>query len=59
MNRAAANFLTAADGADLALFDLAGHGIQLFDRNFLVARDVDTLSVLRDPRISASICRIS
>ncbi len=47
MNRAAANFLTAAKGADLALFYFAGHGIQLFDRNFLVARDVDTLAVSR------------
>ena len=41
MGRAADGFLRAARGADLALFYFAGHGVQLFDRNFLLARDVD------------------
>jgi len=41
MGRAADAFLRAARGADLALFYFAGHGVQLFDRNFLLARDVD------------------
>jgi hypothetical protein len=41
LNRAAERFLQEAKGADLALFYFAGHGIQLFDQNFLLARDVD------------------
>ncbi|MGH6815055.1 MAG: caspase family protein, partial [Hyphomicrobiaceae bacterium] len=41
LGRAAETFLGAAKSADLALFYFAGHGIQLFDRNFLLARDVD------------------
>lgn len=41
MNRAADRFLAQARNADLALFYYAGHGIQLFDQNFLLARDVD------------------
>jgi hypothetical protein len=41
MGRAAQDFLRAARGADLALFYFAGHGVQLFDRNVLLARDVD------------------
>ena len=35
------SFLRSARAADLALFYFAGHGVQLFDRNFLLARDVD------------------
>ena len=41
MSRAADAFLRSAKGADLALFYFAGHGVQLFDRNVLLARDVD------------------
>ncbi len=41
LNRAADRFVTQARNADLALFYFAGHGIQLFDQNFLLARDVD------------------
>jgi hypothetical protein len=41
LNRAADRFVTEARNADLALFYFAGHGIQLFDQNFLLARDVD------------------
>ena len=41
MGRAADTFLRTAQAADLALFYFAGHGVQLFDRNFLLARDVD------------------
>jgi hypothetical protein len=41
LNRAADRFVTQAHNADLALFYFAGHGIQLFDQNFLLARDVD------------------
>jgi uncharacterized caspase-like protein len=47
LNRSAANFVTRASGADLALFYFAGHGVQLFDRNFLLARDTDPKSVSR------------
>jgi uncharacterized caspase-like protein len=47
LNRAATNFVTRASGADLALFYFAGHGVQLFDRNFLLARDTDPNSVNR------------
>lgn len=41
LNRAAERFLQDAEGAELALFYFAGHGIQLFDKNFLLARDVN------------------
>ncbi|MET0278383.1 MAG: caspase family protein, partial [Pseudorhodoplanes sp.] len=41
LNRAAERFVAQARNADLALFYFAGHGIQLFDQNFLLARDVD------------------
>ncbi|MET0868350.1 MAG: caspase family protein, partial [Pseudorhodoplanes sp.] len=41
LNRAADRFVTQARSADLALFYFAGHGVQLFDQNFLLARDVD------------------
>jgi hypothetical protein len=53
MGRAAESFLRAARAADLALFYFAGHGVQLFDRNFLLARDVDPFaaSTPADPGI--------
>lgn len=41
IKRATDRFVGAARGADLALFYFAGHGVQLFDRNVLVARDAD------------------
>jgi uncharacterized caspase-like protein len=41
LNRAADRFVSSARGVDLALFYFAGHGIQLFDRNVLLARDAD------------------
>ena len=41
IKRATDRFISAARGADLALFYFAGHGVQLFDRNVLVARDAD------------------
>lgn len=41
MRRASDRFVAAAGGADFALFYFAGHGVQLFDRNVLVARDAD------------------
>ncbi len=41
LGRARQRFLDAARGADLALFYFAGHGIQLFDRNVLIARDAE------------------
>jgi hypothetical protein len=44
MNRAAEGFLRTARESNFALFYFAGHGIQLFDRNFLLARDLNTLS---------------
>lgn len=45
--RAAERFLADARGADLALFYFAGHGIQLFDRNVLLASDADPRTVDR------------
>jgi len=39
MHRAVDTFVRQAEGADIALFYFSGHGVQLFDRNFLVARD--------------------
>ena len=39
LERARKRFLEQARGADLALFYFAGHGVQLFDRNVLLARD--------------------
>lgn len=41
LNRAADRFVQAARGADLALVYFAGHGVQFFDRNFLLGRDFD------------------
>jgi uncharacterized caspase-like protein len=47
LNRAAERFVAQARGADLALFYFAGHGIQLFDQNFLLARNVDPNQIAR------------
>ena len=47
LNRAAERFVAQAKGADLALFYFAGHGIQLFDQNFLLARNVDPSRISR------------
>ncbi len=47
LNRAAERFVAQARGADLALFYFAGHGIQLFDQNFLLARNVDPNQISR------------
>ena len=41
LKRASERFIADARNADLALFYFAGHGIQLFDRNVLLARDAD------------------
>ena len=41
LKRSAERFLAEARNADLAVFYFAGHGIQLFDRNVLIARDAD------------------
>lgn len=41
LTRATRRFTQEARGADLALFYFAGHGVQLFDRNVLIARDAD------------------
>lgn len=41
LDRMADRFVSSAKGADLALFYFAGHGVQLFDQNFLLARDTD------------------
>lgn len=46
IKRATDRFVVAARGADLALFYFAGHGVQLFDRNVLVARDADPARAL-------------
>jgi len=47
LNRAAERFVGQARGADLAPFYFAGHGIQLFDQNFLLARNVDPNRIAR------------
>jgi uncharacterized caspase-like protein len=47
LNRATERFIAQARGADLALFYFAGHGIQLFDQNFLLARNVDPSRISR------------
>ncbi|MGE3150895.1 MAG: caspase domain-containing protein, partial [Pseudorhodoplanes sp.] len=47
LNRTAERFIAQARGADLALFYFAGHGIQLFDQNFLLARNVDPNEISR------------
>lgn len=39
LKRAADQFIASARTSDMALFYFAGHGIQLFDRNVLLARD--------------------
>jgi hypothetical protein len=44
LRRSVARFLERARGADLALVFFAGHGLQLFDRNVLLARDADPTS---------------
>ena len=41
LKRSAERFLAEARNADLAVFYFAGHGIQLFDRNVLIARDAE------------------
>lgn len=41
LDRMADRFVASAKNADLALFYFAGHGVQLFDQNFLLARDAD------------------
>ncbi|MGI9478682.1 MAG: caspase family protein [Hyphomicrobiaceae bacterium] len=43
LRRAIGVFMKSAKGADLAMVYFAGHGVQLFDRNFLLARDVNPL----------------
>src|SRR5262245_27239741 len=47
LSRAAERFISGAKDAELALFYFAGHGVQLFDRNFLLPREVDPNSVRR------------
>jgi hypothetical protein len=47
LGRAQERFLTEARNADLALVYFAGHGIQLFDRNVLLASDADPLTASR------------
>lgn len=42
LNRAIDRFIAASRGADVAVFYFSGHGIQLFDRNVLLATDADT-----------------
>nr|WP_244978023.1 caspase family protein [Aureimonas jatrophae] len=56
MRRAADRFVDAAKGADLAVFYYAGHGVQLFDQNYLLARDTDpeALTEIQDLGLSLS-----
>ncbi len=57
LNRAAERFVTQAKGADLALFYFAGHGIQLFDQNFLLARNVDPNQISRVDDLGLDLTR--
>lgn len=55
MRRAADRFVESAKGADLALFYFAGHGVQLFDRNYLLARDTDPEALQRIDDLGLSL----
>lgn len=57
LNRAAERFVAQARGADLALFYFAGHGIQLFDQNFLLARNVDPSQIARVDDLGLDLTR--
>lgn len=57
LNRAAERFVSQARGADLALFYFAGHGIQLFDQNFLLARNVDPNRIARIDDLGLDLTR--
>lgn len=57
LNRAAERFIGQARGADLALFYFAGHGIQLFDQNFLLARNVDPNQIARVDDLGLDLTR--
>lgn len=57
LNRAAERFVSQARGADLALFYFAGHGIQLFDQNFLLARNVDPNQIARIDDLGLDLTR--
>jgi hypothetical protein len=57
LNRAAERFVAQARGADLALFYFAGHGIQLFDQNFLLARNVDPNQISRVDDLGLDLTR--
>jgi hypothetical protein len=57
LNRAAERFVAQAKGADLALFYFAGHGIQLFDQNFLLARNVDPNQISRVDDLGLDLTR--
>ena len=57
LNRAAERFVAQAKGADLALFYFAGHGIQLFDQNFLLARNVDPNQISRVDDLGLDVTR--
>ena len=60
LNRAADRFVSGARrGADLALFYFAGHGIQLFDRNVLLARDVDPRQAERVDELGLDLTRFT
>src|SRR5262249_20060093 len=41
LNRATDRFVADAATADLAVFYFAGHGVQIFDRNYLLPKEVD------------------
>lgn len=57
LNRAAERLIAQARGADLALFYFAGHGIQLFDQNFLLARNVDPNRISRVDDLGLDLTR--
>lgn len=59
LNRAADRFIGTARGADLALFYFAGHGIQLFDRNVLLARDADPRQAQRVEDLGLDLTRFT
>ena len=57
LNRSADRFVAQARGSDFALFYFAGHGIQLFDQNFLLARDVDPGRVSRTEELGLDLTK--
>ncbi len=55
LQRATRRFVAEASTAELALLYFAGHGVQLFDRNFLLASDVDPAAVASEEALGIDL----